>query len=312
MAESDSDTGDATEAPVNKLNLNLLYPLDAILQAQTLTEAGRRVRLTQPAMSHALRRLRDHFGDDLVVHTGRGQQLTELGLALRGEVRRVLREVDGALNFALTFDPQTSTDTITIAASEAIEQMVMGPVLRNLSHCAPGLRVDLVALDAKEPQRALDQGADVLLVPEDAAIPGFESAFIMQDRASCMVWNQHPVLADQVEISEAQFLSGRHIVAQGEMTASFAADATGLEMLKARAIHVRATSQATLPTIVLNSDLIATGSTWLFQQYASVMPLKVLAPPFARRKIPIIAQWPRHRHIPMVYWLVEQLRTLHR
>ncbi|MGH1559676.1 helix-turn-helix domain-containing protein [Caulobacter segnis] len=50
--------------------MNLLYPLDAILRARSLTEAGREVRLSQPAMSHALRRLREHFADDLVVHLG--------------------------------------------------------------------------------------------------------------------------------------------------------------------------------------------------------------------------------------------------
>jgi DNA-binding transcriptional LysR family regulator len=116
----------------------MLYPLDAILHASTLTEAGRRVRLSQSAMSHALRRLREHFGDDLVTHAGGEQHLTALGLALRGEVRRVLLDVDGTFNFALSFDPLTSTDTITVAATESFEQMVLGPVLRNLSAAAPG------------------------------------------------------------------------------------------------------------------------------------------------------------------------------
>ncbi|MDC9031774.1 LysR family transcriptional regulator, partial [Pseudomonas aeruginosa] len=52
---------------MHRLNLNLLYPLHAILHAATLTEAGRRVRLSQSAMSHALRRLREHYRDDLVI-----------------------------------------------------------------------------------------------------------------------------------------------------------------------------------------------------------------------------------------------------
>jgi DNA-binding transcriptional LysR family regulator len=87
--------------PVHRLNFNLLYPLDAILHAPTLTEAGRRVRLSQSAMSHALGRLRVHLGDDLVVRVGGDQQLTPLGMALRAEVRRVLRDVDGTLDLGL-------------------------------------------------------------------------------------------------------------------------------------------------------------------------------------------------------------------
>jgi DNA-binding transcriptional LysR family regulator len=133
-----TDCASVAEAPVHRLNLNMLYPLDAILHASTLTEAGRRVRLSQSAMSHALRRLREHFGDDLVTHAGGEQHLTALGLALRGEVRRVLLDVDGTFNFALSFDPLTSTDTITVAATESFEQMVR-PVLRNLSAAAPGV-----------------------------------------------------------------------------------------------------------------------------------------------------------------------------
>lgn len=157
-------------APVHRLNLNLLYPLDAILHAPTLTEAGRRVHLSQSAMSHALRRLRDHFGDDLVTHAGGDQQLTPLGQALRNEVRRVMREVEGTFSYTLNFDPLTATDAITIAAPEAIEQMLLGPVLRRLSQEGPFLRVTLMELDTEDPRRSIDEGADLLLLPEEAAV----------------------------------------------------------------------------------------------------------------------------------------------
>lgn len=296
---------------MHRLNLNLLYPLDAILHASTLTEAGRRVRLGQPAMSHALRRLREHFGDDLVTHAGGEQQLTPLGLAMRGEVRRVLRDVDCTFNFALSFDPLTSTDLITVAATETFEQMVLGPVLRGLSTAAPGLRVDLMPLEAKEPQRAIDQGADLLLLPSEVAIPGLETLPILWDQAACMIWNQHPELGGCTDITEAQYRAARHIIARGEMTDTFPTDAAGAEMLSARRIHVRTTSQATLPTIVIGSDLMATGSMWLFQQYASVMPLKVVTAPFRRNSSEIVAQWPRHRQAPIVTWFVSQIRACH-
>ena len=87
--------------------------------------------------------------------------------------------------------------------------------------------------------------------------------------------------------------------------------ATGADMLRARRIHVRTTSQATLPTIVIGSDLVATGSAWLFQQYACVMPLKVVTAPFARNWNTVLAQWPRHRQTPMVNWFVDQIRARH-
>lgn len=298
----------ANAVPLRKLNLNLLYPLDAILRARSLTEAGREVRLSQPAMSHALRRLREHFADDLVVHLGAEQQLTPLALALRPEVQRVMREVEAAFSFSLAFDPLTSTGAINVATSEAIEQMLLGEVLRNLSTTAPGLTVSILPLDIMRPQRALDDGADLLLLPGERALDRLETLPILTDQASCMIWIGHPTLGDCDDLTEDQYRAARHIVARGELTESFPLDADGAEMLRARRIGIQTSSQATLPAVVIGSDLVATGSMWLFQYYASMMPLKVVTAPFARRRNPIVAQWPKHRRDPMLAWFIDQVR----
>jgi DNA-binding transcriptional LysR family regulator len=293
---------------VRRLNLNLLYPLDAILHAPTLTEAGRRVNLSQSAMSHALRRLRDHFGDELVAHQSGEQHLTPLGRALRGEVRRALQEVHGVLEFALDFDPRSSTQTVTIAVSEAIEQMLLAPVLRSLSREAPRMTVNLIALGRKSPRHALEEGADLVLVLQSSADERLESLAILSDHASCMVWSEHPELGSQDHVTEEQYRAGRHIVASGEATPIIPRDALAADILNSRRIWIQATSQATLPAIVIESDLIATGSSWLFQYYASTLPLKVLATPFSTIDTPIVAQWASHRRRdPMLDWFLQRL-----
>lgn len=299
----------AVERPMHRLNLNLLYPLHAILHAPTLTEAGRRVRLSQSAMSHALRRLRDHFSDDLVTHSGGDQHLTPLGMALRAEVRRVMQEVEGTFNYALDFDPLTATQTITIATPEAIEQMLLGPVLRGLSTDAPTLSVRMIPLDVDAPQRALDQGADLLLLSEGSAVDRLETLPILNDHASCMVWSGHPDFGCSQEISEEQYRAARHIAPQGGVGALLAGDDRGEHMLKARKIWVRTTSQATLPAIVIGSDLVATGSAWLFQYYASIMPLNVIPAPFPTKETIFVAQWANHRRRdPMLAWFVKRIQ----
>ncbi len=293
---------------VRRLNLNLLYPLDAILHAPTLTEAGRRVHLSQSAMSHALRRLRDHFGDDLVAYQGAQQHLTPLGLALRATVRRALQEAHGAFAFSLQFDPQTSIESITIATSEAIEQMLLAPVLRNLSREAPYVTVNLTSLGRDTPRQALEAGADLIVLPEQGADARLETAQILSDRISCMVWSEHPDLGGQDEMTEAQYLSARHIVASSEAAPAVPLGAAAADILNARKIAIQASSQATLPAIVIQSDLVATGSSWLFQYYASTMPLKVLAAPFQTVETPIVAQWASHRRSdPMLEWFLQRL-----
>lgn len=293
---------------VRRLNLNLLYPLDAILHAPTLTEAGRRVHLSQSAMSHALRRLRDHFADDLVVYQGAQQHLTPLGLALRAMVRQALQEVHGAFDFSLQFDPQTSIESITIATSEAIEQMLLAPVLRNLSRDAPYVTVNLTPLGRNTPRQALEAGADLIVLPETGADARLETAQILSDRAACMVWSEHPELGSRDEMTRAQYLSARHIVASSEATPMVPLGAAAADILNARKIAIQASSQATLPAIVIESDLVATGSSWLFQYYASTMPLKVLAAPFQTVETPIVAQWASHRRSdPMLEWFLQRL-----
>jgi len=313
-SDQSSDDQDGASASVHggtvrRLNLNLLYPLDAILHAPTLTEAGRRVSLSQSAMSHALRRLRDHFGDDLVVHAGGEPHLTPLAHALRPEVRRIMREVEGAFNYSIAFDPLTTTETITIAADDANEQMLLGPVLRSFATLAPGLQVNVIPLDIERPDRSLDQGADLLLLPEHMALDGLETMPMLTVWPSCLVWDRHPEFQNCIHITEAQYRAARHIVARGEEKHTFALDQNGVDMLRARRICVRATSQATLPAIVIGSDLVATGNSWVFQHYGALMPFKVFEAPFARRGIVNVAQWPRNRHDPVLKWFIMQVRA---
>lgn len=308
MAPKSTSRTRPADMPMHRLNLNLLYPLHAILHAPTLTEAGRRVRLSQSAMSHALRRLRDHFGDDLVTHSGGDQQVTPLGIALREEVRRVMLEIENTFNYALEFDPLTAMQTITIAVPEAIEQMLLGPVMRGLSTDAPGLSVRMIPLDAEVPQRVLDHGADLLFLSEESAIDRLETLPILTDHVSCMVWSGHSELGSIHYMNEAQYRAARHIVPQGEASTRIAVDDLGECLLKARQISVRTTSHATLPAILIGSDLVATGSAWLFQYYASIMPLKVLAAPFPTKETVYVAQWANHRRAdPMLAWFVNRI-----
>jgi LysR family transcriptional regulator, nod-box dependent transcriptional activator len=171
-------------SPVRRLNLNLLYPLDAILNAPSLTEAGRRVHLSQPAMSHSLRQLRDHFGDDLVAFRRGKQILTPLGQALRPEISRMRRELEGAFSLSLDFDPATTTRTIAIAAPETVEQMFLAPLLRRLTREAPEATFNMLPLDLSAPDRALELGADLIVLPSHAASEKLETSSLMEDRLS--------------------------------------------------------------------------------------------------------------------------------
>jgi LysR family transcriptional regulator, nod-box dependent transcriptional activator len=294
--------------PARRLNLNLLYPLDAILNASTLTAAGQRTHLSQPAMSHALRRLRDHFGDDLVTFSGGGKSVTALGEALRPEIRRVMRELEGAFSLAVDFDPATTTRQLTIATSEMIERTILTPVLQKLSGQAPTASFRVVPLDTAAPERSLELGADIILLQSHFTRERLMTRQITVDRLACMMRRKHPALDRAKRISAERYAAARHVVSLADSVVVAPSDKIGETLLARRVIAIRATTQAAIPWYLINSDLIATGSSSLFQSYASMLPLIVTTPPFPSDPVTVVAQWASdRRHDPMLAWLVAEL-----
>lgn len=291
---------------LRRLNLNTLYPLDAILNARSLTEAGKWVGLSQPAMSVALRKLRDQFGDDLVVDVGGGRRLTPLAQALRPRVRRLLRDVDDTFRLTVDFDPAVAERTFTIAAPEQLEIMLLGRVIPDLLRAAPGVTVTVLPFTRASPANAFDAGADMLVIPERFAVAGLQGRVLMTERPSCMVWDDHPDFGD--EITPEDYLRARHVAVYERPWPSAQLDGPSRDLLDARTIAVRTSLHGALPNLVIGTDLIATASGWLLQHFASMMPLRVLPFPIATMPEPVIAQWPAHLEAdPAHAWLLEQV-----
>jgi hypothetical protein len=99
-------------------DLNLLRSLDALLAERNVTRASERLFVTQQAMSGALRRLREHFENELLVRVGRQMELTPLARSLALPVREALLKAETALNTQPSFDPVTAKGTVRVAMSD--------------------------------------------------------------------------------------------------------------------------------------------------------------------------------------------------
>ncbi|PWU44168.1 LysR family transcriptional regulator [Micromonospora globispora] len=169
-----SDDGEGTTGfglyRLTSVNLNLLVPLLALLEERSVTKAAERVGLTQPAMSHALGRMRRLFGDDLLVRQGSSLTLTPRALELIGPLRATLQQAANVVNFP-GFDPARDRRVITIAMTTSTAFVLGARLVRLVAERAPNatLRVRTITVPAET--TFTEHGVDVVLLSEGFTSP---------------------------------------------------------------------------------------------------------------------------------------------
>lgn len=140
------------------LDLNLLRVFDAVMTEQNLTRAASRLAMTQPAVSNALRRLRDALGDELLIRTAHGVKPTPRAEALWPAVRRALGELEEAITPEQVFDMASAHNTFRLAMADATAALWLPALVRAIEREAPRLRIRMVPLTTREPRPMLLRG----------------------------------------------------------------------------------------------------------------------------------------------------------
>jgi DNA-binding transcriptional LysR family regulator len=126
---------------MKRIDLNLLRIFVSIFEERTLTSASEQLGLTQPALSHALRRLRNIVGDELFLRTARGMNPTIRAEELYGRVRGHLSALEGSMEEEQGFDPASSTRSFTIAMSDYGMTVLLPTLIAHLQSTAPALKI---------------------------------------------------------------------------------------------------------------------------------------------------------------------------
>ncbi|MCA1416414.1 LysR family transcriptional regulator [Bradyrhizobium sp. NBAIM20] len=190
------------------LDLNLLTALDALLRETNVSRAALRIGLSQPATSHALQRLRDIFGDPLLVRTGVRMELTPRALALRAPLAQALDQVRG-LFVPDDFDAARSERQFRLMMPDLAVELLMPPLMAKVTRLAPNVRIDVVpwrgpAIFHAEFARTID-----LVISIGNAFKGFHRQLLYTDSDALAVRRGHPVGA-KLKRREA-FLAARHV-----------------------------------------------------------------------------------------------------
>jgi DNA-binding transcriptional LysR family regulator len=150
---------------LSDIDLNLLVVLDAIVAEGSVTAAARRLGVSQPAISGALRRLRVIFDDPLLERVGARWRLSALAKDMVEPLQATMSAIDATVNRRSVFDPATSHRRFAIAAADDVSHVLLQPLLQRLEQVAPGVRLHISPPDAETPERLRKLQLDLSIVP---------------------------------------------------------------------------------------------------------------------------------------------------
>ncbi|QLL16258.1 LysR family transcriptional regulator [Pseudomonas chlororaphis] len=196
---------------LRRLDINLLLTLDVLLAEHNVTRAAQRLNLSQPSVSVHLAKLREIFGDPLLLPGPRGMRPTARADELREPLRRALEALELAVAPASPFDPGAAANTWNVSASDYGESTVILPALAGLRAAAPGTRLAVLELEPGRLVQQAEQGSiDLALHTSEDSPPGLRRRVLFSERYVLVGRAGHPRL--QRRPSLAQFGKLEHVV----------------------------------------------------------------------------------------------------
>ena len=165
---------------LENIDLNLLLLLHWLLVERSVTKAGKRVGLSQPAASRALARLRHLFNDELLVQTGRTLVPTKLATHLAPELETALSQMRRALTLEAAFDPRQFEGVISFASNDYLASVSSSIWTHKISAIANNLNTAWRPLERNTLEDVISGRVDFILAP-DAARPSFPKLSVMED-----------------------------------------------------------------------------------------------------------------------------------
>jgi DNA-binding transcriptional LysR family regulator len=193
---------------LRQFDLNLLVALDALLKERNVTRAAERLYLSQPAMSGILARLRQAFGDELLVRVGRNLEMTEFAAGIAGRVHDCIRELEDLLDASRPFTPATESHAFRIGASDYAVLLLFGPLIQRLTRLAPNMALHFVRLDLSTPGSIAEGEIDFGIWPAEIE-PSLPSMPLFDDGWVCAAWSGHPSIGERLTIEN--FLEQPHL-----------------------------------------------------------------------------------------------------
>ncbi|MBY6044719.1 LysR family transcriptional regulator [Phaeobacter italicus] len=294
------------------LDLNLLRVLDAVFAEGSTVKAGRRLGLSQSAVSGALSRLRHALNDPLFVRQGNQLVATEFAESLRHDLRAELDRLETLLSPPSHFDPATASGLFRISAADFFCDMLMPRLGDLLSRKAPGIRAQLLDLVPRHHVESLErQQADLALLPDTDLPDWMMREPLFRSEYAVLARRGNPATKDLRHGERMPFdlfCSLPHVLfaPHGDLTAQ--SDEALAKVGRRRRVVMTVPVFSGVCRVVSESDLIGLLPLQLARKVQPVYGLDLFVPPIAIDPIQLIGVWHRKADTaPMAAWMRQQI-----
>jgi DNA-binding transcriptional LysR family regulator len=293
------------------LDLNLLRVFDEVMAERSLTKAAHNLSLTQPAVSNALRRLRETVGDDLMRRStvkgqGQGLEPTPRARALWPHVREALAQLQTSLS-PDRFDPATSNVTFVLAMADATAAEIVPGLLAITEAEAPGVSLRVVPLSTRDPRGLLEREeadlalgyfpvvlADITAKMQAGSTANFDHARLYDGEYVCVMRRGHPLAKKKLTLDT--FCAARHLLVSFSGRPYGFTDEALASLGRKRRIVLTVNQFFTAGRVTLQSDVLTVLPRHFVRVADSTGELVIKRLPFDVPVVHVDALWHRSTH----------------
>jgi DNA-binding transcriptional LysR family regulator len=289
------------------VDLNLLVALDALLEENSVAAAADRLRLSPPAMSRTLSRIRRATGDDILVRSGRTMTPTPRALELREETRELVRRATAVLTPPRTLDLDALDRVFTIRGHDALASALAAPLTAAIGATAPGVQVRLLAEPSVDVEDLARGHTDLEIGAAEPSRPEIAADTIGTDRMAAIFRTDHPLATG--ELTPERLAAADHVTVSRRGRLSGAIDDALAERGLSRRVIASLPNSSAALELVARTDLVTTVAEQVCRPVWTRLELLARPFPFPLPLVPVILTW-HHRNDsdPAHGWLRDQVR----
>lgn len=297
------------------LDLNLLRVFDHVMAEQNLTRAAERLAMTQPAVSNALKRLREALGDDLLVRTAFGVKPTPRAEALWPEVRAALARLREAIDPS-DFDPATTEASFRLAMADATAATLMPPLVADIEQTRALVNLRVLPLTTRDPRSLLEHGEVDFAIgyfPDAVAALSSQGSHatlhherLWDDEYVCVMRKGHPLAHDELTLDA--FCAAHHLLVSFSGRAHGFVDQALAALNRTRRIVLTVNQFFTAGRVVTHSDLLTVLPRRFVPATGLAHELALQPLPLALQGVHVEVLWhQRHDRDPAHRWMREHV-----